>query len=241
MDTFIKDIFSGLTDLFYPPRCIICNSWQGGWLCEKCIFNIDDGVLPFCFNCKKEFSFIPDFCPVCNSTEILFSFGYYEGILREAICELKYNRKIVLAIPLGELLSKKFLSYFKPGDIDIILPVPLHHNKKTSRGFNQVEKFIRVFSSKTSMKYTFDVLERIKNTEPQSSLSPDKRKENIRGAFRVIKPELIKNKNILLVDDILTSGSTMRECADLISSFSGRIYFMVLALSQKSQDLEKEF
>ncbi len=241
IQNILRDTISGLRDLFYPPRCLVCGAWEKKWLCEGCIYEIDDSPLPFCSKCMREFSSLPEMCN-CHPSAFTFSLGYYEGPLKEAIKGLKYRRRLILAKILGELLAAKFLSFFSPSSIDIILPVPLHREKLLSRGFNQSGKLAHTLSRKTLIKYDSSVLERIRNTQSQVSLSTDKRKNNVTGAFRVIKPEIVAYKNVLLLDDVFTTGATSGECSKVIlEAGAKRVYVLVLALSKKLFLLEKEF
>ena len=235
MCDLFKDVIAGFIDLLYPPRCLICDRWVKKWLCDKCIYGIDDSPLPLCYNCKAEFPEIPDICPFCGSFDFICSLGYYEGVLKEAISKLKYGRKLVMGDILGELLTHKFLTYFNPRSIDIIVPVPLHPKRQKARGFNQLECIAKKLSKRASIKYSFDILEKVKDTGSQVSMPHNKRKKNLLGAFQVIKPDFIMDKNILLLDDVFTTGATIGECSrELLEAGAKRIYILVLALSQKS-------
>ena len=239
---FFYDTLQGFCDLFYPPRCLLCGLWRKKWLCEDCLYKIDDSLLPFCINCGLHFNSMPSVCSGCTSSELIFSVGFYEGALREAIMKLKYGKKIVMGDVLGELMAEKFLRFCKPLYADIIVPVPLHPKKELSRGFNQLEKITKILSSKTAIDYSFSVLKRTRDTLSQASLPYNRRLTNMEKAFRVIDPSLIKGKNVILLDDVYTSGATSGECSRILLDCGAyNVYRLVLAISQKTISSEEDF
>ncbi len=229
-----KDIIDGLTDLLYPPRCLLCKSWEKEWLCETCIQNIDTSPLPFCYECMKEFFEVPHVCPECNSRKFGCSLGFYEDLLKEAICRLKYEGKIVIGDRLGKLMFQKFFYFFSPSSFDLILPVPLHKNRIASRGFNQSEILIRSLSYGRKFSFSSDILYRERDTKQQVTVPFDTRGENVKGAFCVRERNFLKGKNILLIDDVFTTGATAKECSKtLLDGGANRVYLLVLAISTK--------
>jgi len=133
-------------------------------------------------------------------------------------------------------MSRKFLIFFRPSSINIILPVPIHPVRMQVRGFNQAEILIRVLSSKCSIEYSFDFLQRVRDTYSQVKLPYDKREENVRDAFEIIDKDFsLRGKNILLIDDVFTTGSTIRECIRVLSKTGvNRVFTMFLARSWKT-------
>jgi ComF family protein len=182
----------------------------------------------------KEFFEVPDVCPECNSRSFACSLGFYEDILKEAICRLKYEGKIVLGEKLGELMFQKFFKFFPPSSFELILPVPLHKNRRSARGFNQAEILIRTLSYRKEFTCSLDILYRERDTKQQVSIPFDTREKNVRGAFCVRNYTSFKGKNILLVDDVFTTGATAKECSKtLLDSGANRVYILVLAISTK--------
>lgn len=229
-----KDIINGFIDLLYPPRCLLCKSGGKDWLCEECVQNIDTSPLPFCYECMKEFFDVPDVCPECNSRNFACSLGFYEDILKEAICRLKYEGKIVIGEKLGKLMFQKCFNFFSPSSFDLILPVPLHKSRRTARGFNQAEILIRTLSYRKEFICSSDILYRERDTKQQVTVPFDTREENVRGAFGVRNYNSLKRKNILLVDDVFTTGATAKECSRTLLGYgANRVYIMVLAISTK--------
>jgi ComF family protein len=148
-------------------------------------------------------------------------YGLYRGRMREAIHALKYDRISPAAKQMGGMLAEAItqLYGYAPDEL-LVLPVPLHRRRHATRGFNQTRLLARhaiaaLHKSHPRWKLTLAprTLIRTRNTESQAGLTPRQRRINVRAAFRVDSPEAVKNKHILLVDDILTTGATARAAA----------------------------
>jgi len=231
MDVF-KETYEGILDLFYPPHCLLCNSFADEWLCKACIDNINTSSLPFCRTCKKEFTRVGDICPQCRGETFICSLGYYEGKLKEVIHKFKYERKIILKHKLVELMAEKFLKYF-PLNYDIITPVPLHKNKEIDRGFNQSEELCKILSKKIGINYN-NIIKRIIDTEQQANIKGKDRLNNVKNAFVILDHKMVEGKKILLIDDVLTTGATAGECLkELKINGSCKVDILVIACSIK--------
>ena len=130
-----------------------------------------------------------------------------------AIHELKYAQRSHLAGSLGALLASFAQNWIGGLKGYLIMPVPLHPRRLRARGFNQSLLLARGVASKTGAELDFLSLRRRKFTRPQTELSSEERKRNVRKAFEVVNPEAVKGRTILLVDDVATTGSTLNECA----------------------------
>ena len=146
------------------------------------------------------------------------SYGAYDGTLRELIHLFKYNR----IKPAGRLLGG-FLDHALAGtglpDSLLLIPVPLWRNKRQARGFNQAEVIARAFASmQPSGGIQLDTasLARMRETASQTGLTRHQRRANVRGAFAVIRPEKVRGRSILLVDDVMTTGTTVNECSRVL-------------------------
>ena len=142
--------------------------------------------------------------------------GLYQGVLREAILLLKYERVKALIPPLGELLLKYCQRNLKMSDFDLVLPVPLFRSKKKVREFNQAEVFAQIIAKHYSLPLSNENLLRIRDTRSMSNLNPEERRRNVKDAFLVKRKEEVKNKRILLIDDICTTGATVDECCKIL-------------------------
>lgn len=194
---------------------------MGGYFCAQCLENLEQAelVCPFC----ERASMGGVTHPICQrryGLDGLWSLGVYSGSLKKAIQKLKYKWVRELAEELVDQTLDYWVKY-SPLILDkikkdrgqnwLITAVPLHRSRQNWRGFNQSELLGRILAEKIGLKYD-NLLIRVKNTQPQVKLKGADRKRNIRGAFELIDNCKLKNENLLLIDDVWTTGSTLREC-----------------------------
>jgi ComF family protein len=137
----------------------------------------------------------------------------YEDALREALHAFKFRGRRALAAPLGDLLAEAVEGRLPHGDPDLLVPVPLHPRRERERGFNQAALLARRVGRAWGCRVGDRVLARAVATPSQTELDAPARRANVRGAFRLRRPELIVGRHVVLVDDILTTGATLSECA----------------------------
>lgn len=198
MFKFIEKIL----DLIFPPVCGICNKEINTYLCGKCEKEINK------ITCVGENKYDDKYF---STHMYLFK---YEGIIRNKIISYKFDDKPYLYKTFCEIFvkNKKVCEFLK--NYDIIISVPMYKRKKNQRGYNQSELIAKEIAKKIeNIEYRNDILLKIKNTPKQSSLNKEQRKENLKNAYVVNNNEYILNKNILIFDDIYTTGSTANECA----------------------------
>jgi ComF family protein len=151
----------------------------------------------------------------------------YLGQVTGAIHRFKYRKEYLLIETLGWLGNRR--EEEKP-DFDTLIPVPLHPKRLRERGFNQALLLSKTLRDIPSEKIKPRLLKRIRHTPPQIRLAPDERRQNVRGAFALDTPGVIRGKNILLVDDVFTTGATVNECARVLKSAgAGRVSVYTLA------------
>jgi len=181
-----------------------------------------DSVQPLCGECRQgEQEF-----------DLAKSYGLYTGNLRKAILHLKFHKREQLANRLGSFLARA-LEPVPETDLAIVAPVPLHSSRKRQRGFNQAELLarglVRGFRSRDRrLRLAADSLRRTRATPPQVGLSVSARRENVRGVFSVTRPEEVRNRTVVLVDDVMTTGATLSACAGALKRAGAS---RVLALS----------
>ena len=130
--------------------------------------------------------------------------------LQSVIHALKYQKKFKLGIFLGEILSEGIKT--RNWQVDLIMPVPIHHLKKAERGYNQSDYIVKGLSQSLKIPYSTKLIKRTRHTESQTKLKMKERAQNVADAFNVRNPKELNGKNILLVDDIITTGATIQEC-----------------------------
>ncbi len=219
---------SASLDLLYPPCCVVCEIHLGGGraLCDACNEDLPRLVDPFCENCGESFDGKiegPFTCPNCRDLRFSFEFARPAMVRDERtldmIHRLKYARELYLARELGLLAAESFsdprLTPALAGKWPLV-PVPLHRQRYQHRTFNQAAEIARALSATTGLA-VLGALARIRATEHQTSLTRTQRLENLRGAFRVTRSgarEIAAGlPGVVLVDDVLTTGSTVDECA----------------------------
>lgn len=208
----------------FPSFCQLCGQLllepEEKVICRQCLDKIDIHQGPVCRVCGR-FLYHGDkpdsLCLECRNIlppyELHRSLGQYSGRLKEIIILLKYKGNEPLASSLSEHLYRHFGPQGILAGVDLIVPVPLHRRKQRQRGFNQAELLARGLSKLTGSPLGRGILIKTRNTPSQVSLEAGKRESNLKGAFAVQKAGLIRKRIILLIDDVYTTGSTIRECA----------------------------
>jgi len=182
-------------------------------------------------------------CPQCREGEFEFdtarSYGLYSGSLRALILQLKFRRRERLGKRLGGFLLSPWNSL--PGatnDLPILIPVPLHTSRKRERGFNQAELLALGLSREVAKnsgagrpRVETHCLIRTRPTSPQTGLSLQSRKENVRNVFAVMTPERIRGRVLVLVDDVMTTGATLSACAEALKK-AGALSVLGLTLAR---------
>ncbi len=217
-----------------------------GFLCPTCLKGfvpVEPPICPVCGIMFKSREGEDHVCGECLTAPKKFRISRSSGVYgREFIAVihcLKYKGKIQLARPLGMLLFSAFISLWNINSIDIIVPVPLHIKRFRKRGFNQAYLLVRDWKriaenlniGLSNIKIDTNVLIRNRWTDPQTGLDRKKRMTNIKNAFDISDHAMIKNKRILLVDDVYTTGATANECAKALLRANAE-YVDVLTLAR---------
>lgn len=243
-------IIASLLDLVYPPRCQVCLAFRDdGPLCAECRRAVQDVPDCLCQACGFPLHGQIDLCPDCQEHAAPFAWsvaaGLYDARLRAAIHKLKYGGRTALARPLGDLLSEALLSCLAPGapmasaHIDLVIAVPLHASRLRSRGFNQAELVAGALCARTGFTQASRCLRRARRTVSQTALTPEGRMRNVHGAFQVARPDEVRGRSVLIVDDVLTTGATGRECARILrEAGANRVYLAGVARSVERRDRE---
>ncbi len=236
------NIFDYLLDLVYPHknRCLHCGKTidydEVGGLCYDCLKKINF-ISKYCSICGREYAGgNTDICQECRRHKPFFeqarAVALYEGLFRELILKFKYDGQKELLRPFGGLMYLYFSKYYKNKDIEYILSVPLSEEKKIIRGFNQADLLARELAQREQISYLDDYLVRSMDTLPFWNLDYQQRKREISGIFKIqYRYNRIKGKNILLIDDIFTTGATTNEISKILKEEARvkRVYILTLA------------
>lgn len=219
----------------------------GDGFCPACTGTLERNEPPFCAICGEPFAgqFTTGFaCPNCAGHPFAFEFAtaawQSTGALREAIHRFKYGGRLHLREPLAcklhdALADPRLSDALAPDAVDRwrIVPVPLHTSRHRERGFNQSAEIARILARLTGIP-CLDALRRIRRTVPQARLDRRERLENLAGAFgiRARAVSRLEGKNILLVDDVFTTGSTAQECAAVLRKSANPLRVIVVTVAR---------
>jgi len=232
--------------LFFPSPCRVCQgplTIHRSLICGSCWNKIRMIEGPICSRCGIPFpsvesqAFATHFlCGTCRLQEPPFhqarSVGYYEGTLREGIHLFKFGKREEMGRHLGRLMVDHFPQDWGLSATDLILPIPLHPGRRRERGFNQSLILAEFVARAFDIPLDARQLVRSRPTLPQSDLPLSEKFVNLKNAFEVRKPERIEGKNILLVDDIYTSGATAQEASKaLLKAGAEKVFVYTLARS----------
>jgi ComF family protein len=230
----------GLVELILPPllKCQLCfrrRAIKNTSLCFACTKELDywSGAYHQCEVCGR-FIASKGLCSRCVREKPPFikarAVGPYRGILKECLYNLKFRGDRRLAVPLGRMLGKKMKASYETKEVDIIVPVPMYPERLKMRGFNQAALIARETSREILKPVNENLLIKKRDTLPQVQLSQLDRMTNLTGSFAVKNNNFLRGKTVLLVDDIYTTGSTVKECTlELMDSGAERVVVGTIA------------
>ena len=192
-------------NFLFPTKCGFCGKMHKEGLCPQCSYKLKQ-------TSQCEIVEVENFC--FDYHAYLFK---YKDEIRNKIIDFKFNDKPYLAKTFINFLIKneKICGFLKK--YDIIMPVPMYKKKKSIRGYNQAELLAKCLADEIgTIQYKNDILLKILDTKKQSTLNKKERSQNLIGAYKIQNAEILQNKNIILVDDIFTTGSTANECSKVL-------------------------
>lgn len=218
-------------NLIYPPVCVICNGKLNGreardHLCECCFRSIKRNLPPYCGQCGRSLANLADSVKICRECrektfyyDMARSCYLYDGLARQLIHLLKYSGKLSLEHIFCSSMNR-FLrdNPAVTAGVDAVIAVPLHHARFREREFNQAALLANAICAEFGFVNLSGCLERAVATRQQSELDRDQRQKNVEGAFRVTRHSRLHGSNLLLVDDLITTGSTLNECAKALKA-----------------------
>jgi len=232
----IKEI---ILDILFPPVCLNCektlaDSEKDAGICAACLSKIIIHTTLFCPVCRAR---LPENKKICHkgSAYLLGAAADYDGAVKNIIRHLKYKSWSRLKNPIGDIL-RIYLKNLKLNELKLknylVIPIPLHKNRERERGFNQAELIGKIIADCLNLPLEKNILTRTKETKSQADLKNwDQRKNNLAGAFQIGTGKNINKKNIILVDDVYTSGATINEAVKTLR-LAGAKKILVLVLAK---------
>jgi len=221
MQSLLKNTFQNLSQLFFPLNCECCNNWLSEneeVLCLHCVAALPRTNYHHDLHNQSQQRFI-------GRVNIQFatSFLYFtkEGMMQHLMHRFKYRDRKNIGKHLGLLFGAELAAGGHLQDIDYIIPIPLHFSKKDRRGYNQSDVIAEGLKESINVPSFSDALIRTKDTESQTHKTRAERLENVKGVFKATNPQLLQGKQLLLIDDVLTTGSTLESAALTLLSIPG--------------------
>ncbi len=218
--SILQTFLDSLLCLIFPEKCRGCGK-KGRPLCTECFKKI----------------------PALNALAIrgrdpiikIFSYTAYSGLAKNIIMDFKFKGKKDLAEPLAQMAVKALPTHLRAAENTLLIPVPLHHLRYKERTFNQSELIAKEISALIGIPVCNISIIRAGNTSFMHKLTTKQRRKNIKGAFKVVRPELLKEKTVIIIDDILTTGATTEELAKVIKE-SGAVQIYALTPARAGRD-----
>jgi len=235
-------LLAKLLDLLWPRVCVACGrpaDRSGRHLCSDCV-----NRLPFvpldgcCRRCGRDVVKLSGefLCDECREYDPAFdrvaSAMRFEGIARELVNGFKFRNQLQLREDLADILTATVTARFKVEEIDLIVSMPSTWWHRLDRGYSQTDYLASALAKRLKLPYARRALKRVGSPKRQGGLNEDERRRNVIGTFAVRHPDRVKGKTVLVVDDIMTTGSTLSECsAELKRAGAARVWAVTLARS----------
>ena len=232
----LSSLGEGFLNLFLPLFCTICgeslNPGDKIFLCSGCLSQVKRVRGAVCEKCGRPGS--RGLCAECRKTRQYYNIaraaGVYDGVLKECIHKLKYRRELYLAKTLTGFMVDALEEFPVLGKCDVIVAVPLHRVRQRERGFNQAHLLAKGINNVLKVGISSRNLRRVRETTPQTDLPRSARLRNVRGIFGVMDSSEFNGKELLLIDDVYTTGSTVNECSKtLIEAGANRVSILTAA------------
>ncbi len=220
-----------ILDFVFPPVCAHCKK-PGALICSDCLAAIPWLTEPICSHCGRVVSRPMLRCAACQKNplfplERVRAATIFANPIPDLIHQLKYNGLFALAEPLAGLMVEAWSNWKIP--VDLVVAVPLHPDREKKRGYNQSDLLVTHFCKKLNLEKGVRALQRIRNTPPQVGLNASNRQLNVANAFQA-DPNQVAGKDVVLVDDVCTTGSTLKAGAEaLLAAGAGRVSGYCLA------------
>lgn len=230
----MNKILESIAAFLFPKACLFCGT-VGKGICEDCFMNnINLNTEKYCHVCKTRMSIesddmVHEWCKSDTYLDGVIVCAHYDKNIEKIIADIKYNGFFAYAQDVSEIMlfhKSEILKLY----IDLLVPIPIHHKREWSRGFNQTEKIAESLSHMINIPYK-NIIKRDRNTETQVGKERAERLINVQDAFSLENDEVISHyQRIMLVDDVMTTGATLEECAEVLKKKGiQKVYAIVLA------------
>ncbi len=215
-----SELLRGALDFVFPPLCLGCGEFDEprDLICPDCLRRIEIYAGPICLDCQEP---LPEdlTCLRCEKrVPALYALGAYREPLREVVIQFKFKGISRVAKVLAGMIAAEFGGELTALGADALAPIPLHPGRRSRRGYNQAEKLAEALSRELDLPVANDLVRRTSARKPQAKLELSKRAANVKGAFAVDRSRGEDDPaRLILVDDVVTSGATMRETARVLT------------------------
>lgn len=236
----LSTLFKGIKELVYPDLCLVCKNkialnQEQNLICANCLDKIERNLPPFCANCGRHLdsdSIKKGSCTNCRNQKFYFDRAFspciYTGSIKSLIHEFKYSGKDYLGETLGLIMNDFIKDYNLPIEyLDYIIPIPLYNSRLREREFNQSEILSKRVAQEFNKEILSGILIRNRLTNTQTELTHQERFNNAKDSFSVISPERLRGKNLLLIDDVLTTASTSNEAAKCLKEAGANMVILL--------------
>jgi len=233
-------LIKGIINVIFPETCVNCKNKLDTQaidkiICKPCWQKIEKNIPPFCVSCGRKLNkqfLTKHICPDCLKKKLYFDRAFspcvYDGVIKNLIHEFKYKHKHYLGKTLSKLMIDFIKEYSLPIDyLDYVIPMPLHKTRLREREFNQAEILAKEIACEFNKDMPLSILKRLKNTKTQTDLETINRFKNVAESFIVANKTQAKGKNILIVDDVFTTGATSSEAASVLKKAGANIVFIL--------------
>lgn len=233
IETWKRKILS----LLYPTTCVFCGTVASEGVCEACKKEVRLIEEPRCKRCGKPVRYEEqEFCYDCQSMEHFYEQGrslwIHKMPVSQSVYRFKYKNRRVFAEYYAARMAEQFSGLIRQWKIEVIIPVPVHKSRRKKRGYNQAEVLAEELSRRIRIPVESFAVSRVQKTDPLKTMNPQERRRALSRAFSV-SADWKKKKNVLLVDDIYTTGSTIDEIARILKEKGvQKVYFLTISVGQ---------
>ncbi len=236
-----RQLFSEMGNIFFPSRCLLCQSLllvKGETFCDTCCSQFQPLLPPLCRICGESL-LGGEVCERCLRKpppySLCRSLFVYNEVMRKVIHDFKFGKDLVMLAGIKQLCGNVVPSEFSGPAL--VVPVPLHNSRLRRRGFNQSFLLAKLlFNKNKNVRFVPELLQRVKNTVSQSGLTKKERGQNLKNVFQVKKKTQLTGENVYVVDDVMTTGTTVSECAEtLVNAGCCSVSVLTIARAEKKE------